>query len=493
MKMNSIKNFSLAAILVACTSLQAKTTHINYLKKIENLQKQINSLQLKLKKLSSQQSEFEDTSDELEDRVDQIETLALVDKINFNLEFRTRVDNFTQTKVNGNQRTKASDHNLWSNRLRLDMSSKISDNLKFNGRLTMYKNWSDSNINIFSGMDPMQGRRPSDSRLYVERSYVDWKVYDAKVPLILTIGRQPSSDGPSYQFKDNTVRKSTYSALSFDGAADGIVATFPLGKVTGDNKMALRIGYGKGYQDSSRTSYIGNPNGIKDTNVLGLFFDSSLGLEGSLFQFSAVKAKDAVSNTTDKNGASTNTNIGDIYLYTSMFEFRNIKNTNLDLFAHYAISKSKPNGKTANLGVDTDGDGIADADYPMGLLTNTSGDTATKTGHAYWVGARYKLPIKSLKNPYIGIEYNHGSKNWFSFTQGSNDVTNKLATRGSATEVYYIQPINRNAYLRLGAEYIKYDYTGSGYQIGAPRKISSANSPQLEKLKKVYLLFNVRY
>jgi hypothetical protein len=98
-----------------------------------------------------------------------------------------------------------------------------------------------------------------------------------------------------------------------------------------------------------------------------------------------------------------------------------------------------------------------------------------------------------MKNPKIGVEYNQGSKNWFSFTQGSNSLTNKLATRGSAVEVYYIQPINRYASLRFGAEMIDYDYVGSGYQIGAPMSVSDMGGTTLDKLNNFYLLFNLIY
>ena len=444
-----------------------------------DLEKKIDTLQKQIEQLKTSQ---ENMSDDLEDRIDGVETATLTDKINFGLEFRTRVDSFEQENEAGK---KSTDSNIWSNRLRLNMNSKVTDDLKFVGRLTMYKNWSDSNINIFSDYDTMQGRRPNDSKLFVERAYVDWTVSHGQVPLILTIGRQPSSDGPSYQFKNNTVRKSTYSALSFDGAADGIVATLPLNKLTGVDGMALRFAYGKGYQDSSNQSYIGNPHGVNDSQIYGVFLDSGLGMDGSLFQISAVKAQDVASLTTDTTGASTNKTIGDIYLYTAMMEFTNIKESGLDLFVHYAISKSEPNGQVAN-------QNIRGVDYPVGLLTNMAGDTSTKTGDAYWIGGRYELPVKMMHNPKIGLEYNHGSKDWFSFTQGSNDVTNKLATRGSAYEAYYIQPINRYAYLRTGVTHIKYDYTGSGYQVGGPSNISGSGS-NLKELTNFYLLFNLAY
>ncbi len=466
--MNKTIKLSLLASLAAF-SLNAGTTNEELLKKIDAMQKQINALE----------EEQSDRSDELEDKIDRVETATLVDKINFGLDFRTRVDGYKSKDGAG---TKGSDNNIWSNRLKLNMGAKITDDMKFTGRLTMYKNWSDSNINQFSGMDPMQGRRPNDSGLFVERAYIDWTVLKGQLPVILTVGRQPSSDGPSHQFKENTVRKSTYSALSFDGAADGIVATFPLNKLSGINGMALRIGYGKGYQDSSSMSYVGNPAGIKDSNVLGAFFDTGLGLDGSLLQVSAVSAKDIVSNTSDGT-SSTNTNIGDMMLYTAMVEFTNLMNSNVDLFAHIASSQAKPNGVVATQY------GMGD----VGLLTSTSGDTKTKKGSAYWLGARYTLDLEALNNPRIGVEYNHGTKYWFSFTQGSNDLTNKLATRGDATEVYYIQPINRYAELRLGATMIDYKFTGSGYQIGAPMFVTDAGSNAIDKLTNYYLLFNVAY
>jgi len=474
--MKKIIKLSLAASLIMCMGGGNLLSAANN----TEIQKKLEALETQIKEIKGSQLK---TNDYLEERVDKIETSTLVDKINFGLDFRTRVDNFESQDASGD---KTSAKNIWSNRLRLSMRSDITDNMSFTGRLSMYKNWSDTGASyIYSSMDPMQGRRPSDSGLFVERAYVNWTAIKGDIPITFTIGRQPSSDGPSHQFKDNTVRKATYSALSFDGAADGIVATANLQKVTGVNNMALRIAYGKGYQADTTYTYIGIGDGgaIKDSNILGVFLDSGLGINGSLLQLSAVQATDVVSNTVDKSGKSTNTNIGDVLLYTAMLEFTNLSNSGLDLFAHYAISQSKPNGVVAAQS------GMGN----VGLLTSTAGDTEQKNGYAYWAGARYTMPIETLKNPKIGVEYNHGDKNWFSFTQGSNSLTNKLATRGSASEVYYIQPINRYSHLRLGAEIIDYDYTGSGYQIGAPMKVSDAGGTTLDKLTNYYFLFNLKY
>lgn len=470
--MKKIVKLSLIASMVTL-SLSANS--------INNVNKKIDSLQKQLNELKASQA---DISDELEERIDEVETSTMTDKIKFGLEFRTRVDNFDSKIANG---TEGSDNNVWSNRFRLNMKSKISDDMKFSGRLTMYKNWADSNINNFSGMDPMQARRPANSGVFVERAYVDWTVASGSVPVVLTLGRQPSSDGPSHQFKDNTVRKSTYSALSFDGAADGVVATVNLQKISNIDGMAIRVGYGKGYQDQSAQSYVGNPTGIKDSNVLGVFLDTGLGMDGSLLQLSAVQATEMVSNV-----PGDNKNIGDIMLYTAMLEFTDIANSGLDIFAHYALSQAKPNGVTSNY----NGMNVGLLQTDMTAFGGNSVNTDQIDGSAYWLGARYTMPIENMHNPRIGFEYNHGDENWFGFTQGSNDLTNKLATRGSAMEVYYIQPINRYAHIRLGAQMIDYDYTGSGYQIGSPMKVANvgAMAPnELDKLDNYYLLFNVAY
>lgn len=477
--MNRHMTLSLIAAVGLSTPLLADATQdINRLEdRIFELEKKLD--QQKVEKVSDREAQ-ESFTYELEDRIDEVETATLVNKINFGFDFRTRLDNFSTTTAAGRDDDQS---NVWSNRFRLNMDSQITRYMKFTGRLTMYKNWADLGNYPLSDLDSTQGRRPSDSTLYVERAYIDWKVYDGEVPTTLTIGRQPSSDGPSYQFKEDTARKATYSAIAFDGATDGIFATFDLQKVSGVDDMVLRLAYGKGFQENTGVNYVGDPNGIDDTDLYGIFFDTGLGIDGSLLQIGAVRGADLVTNTTNSSTA-VNANIGDVDLVTVMAEFTDLYDTDIDVFAHVAMSKSNPSGET---GIDQNGD-------PVGLLSNELGDTERKTGYAYWLGARYTLPVPSMKDPKIGLEFNHGTKYWYSFTQGSNDITNKLATRGNSTELYYIQPINRYAHLRLGAQFIDYDHTGSGYYTGKPLPMSDPDAANaIEKLQNYYLLFNVSY
>lgn len=421
----------------------------------------------------------------VEDRIDGLETTMLMNKVNFGLGFRNRADFYDAKRVNG---TKTGNSNVWTTKLHLNMDSQITDNMKFAGRLAMYKYWStntainNANQNM-SVYDPMQGRRPSDSSIFAERAYVDYLIdKDWSVPVTVTLGRQPSSDGPSHQFKDNTVRKSTYSALGFDGAADGVVTTFNLEKVTGMENAAIRLAYGKGYQayntTNGSTQYIDTTTGVKDTQFYAMFIDGSIpGVKGSLVQLGYVKAKDVA-------GMSGGKNLGGIDIFGVMAEFTNVADSGLDLFAHYGMSRTDGNANSVNMG------GVPN----YGLLgTDVMGDLDQKhTGQAFWIGGRYALPF--AKAGKIGYEYNKGTQYWISFTNAANDLTNKLATRGDAHEVYYIQPLNRYAHLRAGAQFINYKYAGSGSHLGTPLKMGDAGTEnEIKSLTNYYLLFNLLF
>lgn len=486
------------------------------LKRLEALESQVKELKTENTELKGAlnkdyQKKIEEELWDVQDRVDSVETLALLNKINFGLGFTQRVDNFNKKYADG---TKVTDNNIWTTKLNLNMESKITDTMKFTGRLAMYKYWADSDTNALSYRDSTQGRRPSTSALWVERAYVDWTMLEGEVPLILTLGRQPSSDGPSYEYKDNTVRKSTYSALAFDGAVDGAVLTANFEKATGVKNTALRLAYGKAFQahDDYQYSGVSNYTGVdintssndnlNDSDVFGAFLDTSIpGVDGTLAQLYYVTARQipgtdmglgsavatapgAVYNV-GANDPGFNQNIGNFSITGAFVEATNIYGSGLDLFIQYAMSKAEPNGKVWSP------DGV----NAFGLMTNTPGDTSSKNGNAFWAGFRYAIPF--IPGGKIGYEYNQGSKYWFNFGSGSTDLTDKLATKGNVNEIYYIQDINRYAYARLGAVFIDYDYSNSGDYRGEPVKIadlSAAQKPYVtQNLTNIYLLFSILY
>jgi len=491
---NKILLSGIASVLLVTTSLNATSLD----EKIKKLEDTIKAQQAQIEELISTSEDVED----IDERLEIVETRSFTDKIKLGLGMRVEMNNYSNTYAGKDDNGKDSyDANeIYRTKLNINMKSKISDDLKFTGRLSMYKNWGDSttrNVNY----DSMQGRKPDGSALYVERAYLDWVMNPtSEIPMILTLGRQPSSDGPSYQIKENMTRKGTYDALAADGAADGIVVTANLNKVL--SGTTFRVAYGtpnvldnEAYSNE-QMNYNGNDSSdYKSTKVTGLFLEHTHNAFsfGNLFQAYYMDAKDMNANpqlldinqTSQTFMQSTDENVGDLSIAGFMLEANKIGG-NLDLFAHYAKSTAKPNGQT----VDLDGANSGNGQDTIGLLTSTAGDTSTKTGQAIWLGARYAIG-KSYK---IGAEYNKGSQNWFSFTSGANDPLNKLATRGDAVELYVTRVINKNANIRLGYVDINYNYTGSGSHLGTPVAITSAlGNGAIKETKNTYITFNVLF
>ena len=470
--------------LVASATLFATVASASSLEdRLNKLEQIIAKQQKTIENLQSINEEVED----IDERLETVETRSFTDKIQFGLGMKVELNNYDNTYANG---MSYSANEIWRTKLNLNMKSKIADNLKFSGRLSMYKNWGDSTPRGAT-YDSLQGRRPDNSQLYVERAYLDWLINnDSYIPVTATIGRQPSSDGPSYQFKENTTRKGTYDALVFDAAVDGIVLTGNMEKAV--EGLSLRYIYATpNVQDNQATSptystiYTGAENvGYENVKVHAIFIDqvfNSLPFE-NLTQAYFVRS----TNFYAVPGGITNVpdvNVGDFDMVGGMFEASKI-NDNIDFFFHYAKSIAKPNGKSFQ---------VSPGNY-LGLLSTNAGATGGSTesikGEAFWTGIRYSIN----KDWKIGAEYNKGSKNWFSFTLGSSDPLNKLATRGDAIEVYVTKNINKNANFRLGYVDVNYDYSGSGVHLGAPVKISSAlGNLYIKETKNTYLTLTVLF
>ncbi|NPA66505.1 MAG: DUF3373 domain-containing protein [Epsilonproteobacteria bacterium] len=456
------------------------------------LKQQLKDLQKEVQELKRNQKKHERKTDyefnELYDFSESVETRVLEDKLKFSLALRFGDDFIEKKYANGNS---VKNNNMLTTKFMLGIRAHITDELRFYGRLSMYKYWGSSAVHPYSYYDNMQGRVPSDSALYVERAYLDWFFFnDSSLPMALTIGRQPSADGPSHQYKDNLKRKATYSALLYDGVADGAVWTLNFSKILQYPKTYLRFGYSKGFGYVSSDKYIGNAfigasnDDIKDTNVYGIFFDTTLPeMPNSLVQISYSLLDDIIANPLDVD-YSNNKNIGDMTLFGLMVEADDVADLHLDLFAHYGYNKSNPNGKTY---IDPNGNAV-------GLLGDGQEE---KSGYAYWLGGRYSFGEDSHYK--IGFEYNHGSKDWVSLTQGGYDLYNKLATRGDAYETYLMYIVNRYLNFRIGYIAIDYAYSRSGWFVGEGEKIVSQSGDipneesYVDSLHSIYLKMNLVY
>ncbi len=444
-------------------------TYEQLLKRLEKLEKRVNELEQKQDKTFKQTKE--DIND-IYDTLDAVETKVLKDKLDIGAELRTRVDFYALHDTyypTGRKKHDLHNDNFWSNRFRLNLEAKITKNLFFHGRLAVYKNWADSDrVTMYA--DPNRAHVPDDTTLKLDRAYVDWIVPNFPIPLAITFGRQPSTEGPPFEFKENRPRQSTYPALLFDGEADGIVATFGLERFLHIKNCGLRIAYGKGYQsDDDDRIYLDERMGLDDLDVLGIFFEGEIPhFSGSLFVISYVNGWNFVDNP-----LGARTNLGDMQLFGVHLQVPNFAVSGLDVFFSYGVNWSDPNGKAVMMPFGQ-----------AGLLSDDGRDD--HTGWAIYTGFRYQLPSKILNGAKIGFEYNHGSKYWFSFTQGSTEIYNKLASRGDVYDFYYIQPFNRYFFFRTGFTYIDYDYTLSGWHLGQPQKTD-------EELTNFYMLLDVRF
>ena len=474
------------------------------LKKLEQLEKRVETLEKetpeKINKVEKQVKKVKEDMNDVYDTMDEVETKTLRDRVNISGEIRTRVDNyridagqrfdykaysndmmkammgipgFDKTGAKYFHKEKIKNNNAWSNRLRLNLDADIMKNLKFHGRMTMYKNWSDSDkIAVYA--DPNRSKTPSDTAVRFERAYIDWIIPNKFVPIAVTIGRQPSSEGPPFEFKENKKRLATYPALLFDGEADGVVITLGLEKWTGIKNNAFRFAYGEGYQsDDDFTPYYDERGGLDDLNVLGFFFEGEIpGLDNSLFVLSYVRGFDFVDNP-----LNANMNLGDMDLFGVHLQAPKFLNSDFDIFLSTGMNVSHPNNKFFPASPMTM--------FMTGGLLDDDGRNS-HTGYAVYTGFRYNIPWKALNNPKFGFEYNHGSRYWFSFTQGSTELFNKLATRGNAYDFYYIQPINKFLFFRFGYTYIDYNYNLSGWHIGKPQPIDDI-------LRNLYFLVDCRF
>ncbi len=116
---------------------------------IGELEMKINALSEQLKELKAVMAEQAKESKETKKQVTDIENTVidldyraddwdLASRIKFSGDFRTRFDYYNADSVGSKE---YSNDSLWTNRFRLNISTKATENIEFKGRLAMYKAW----------------------------------------------------------------------------------------------------------------------------------------------------------------------------------------------------------------------------------------------------------------------------------------------------------------------------------------------------------------
>jgi hypothetical protein len=363
---------------------------------------------------------------------------------------------------------------LFTNRLRLNIDATVSDNVSFTGRLSMYKVFGDSTgVQVFNGQptslnsDGTTSGVPNSDQLRVERAYFSWNNIGGS-KLYLSIGRRPSTGGPPMNYRQDELRGGTPSGALIDYQFDGITVGYKL-----TENMVWRLCWGLGYE-----SGFGNGNltklpqdRLKDSHFLGANLDL-WNSETTLLQatyahaFNVTDGFDGLTVLTvnpltgDPVNApvvmryTPSANLGGIHLFGMNVSHRV---NSFDLYASGNLSATRPNGTTTPFG---------------GLMSDPFETPVNRTGYMALAGLRYSFPNDERTK--LGFEYNYGSQYWFNFAQASDDIiAPKTNTRGNVVETYLTHRINNRFIFK--ADFIKYlyDYSGSGWHVGAPKLLSS--------------------
>ncbi|MBC2714362.1 MAG: DUF3373 domain-containing protein [Desulfobacteraceae bacterium] len=406
---------------------------------------------------------------------------------------------------------------IYTNKFRLDMKAKVNENLSFAGRLAAYKVFGDSTELKFNQgslgdvtFDGTSSSLPRGDTIHLERAYFVYKDEYKNVPMNLSIGRRPSTDGPPLEYGNYSEVGGSPLATIINWQFDGASLGFGLENITHIPGFSFKLCYGIGFESDWGNSYSNTPhNDLSDVHLFGFisdFYDN--GKTNLMFNYAhAWDITDGFTGTTvmpmivskidqDNDGTpeyyfepntggfvsriQPMTNIGD-WDAASLLLRTNLSNVlaDIDFFLAGSMSHTSPS-QISNIPF-----------YEMmgmGLL-NSNGELKSRDGYSIYTGILFPMPLKAR----LGLEYNWGSEYWFNFT-GAEDslIGSKLAVRGDVYEAYYIQPIvKRNFFVKVGTQYYDYEYTGSGNPLGAPVKISEVTSldalnPVVDKVWNYY-------
>lgn len=440
--------------------------------------------------------------DEMEEIVEEIEKKSFQDRINLSSELRFRADQFSYrlTKLKTGLEGSEVDRDAvegdpfekqyephYAVMLRLNMTATIEENAKFFARLVGSR--SSQNNQRLCVLSRKITAEPENKNMAFDfdRAYFDLKFLDTDGgKFYLSTGILPTSGGSSSNIIENAPRKSMFPSLMFDSNVMGAILTGDFSESVGIEKSFVRAIGGKAFTlNPGQFYYQCNRETIQNMDVGGLFFETKLPVVSENILYIGANRAGNIKATPYLGSSSTSVDIktlkplGDITNYGAGLEVRNLA-SDWDLFFHYAISHPDGNGNRIDF-TDTNPDLAATgnfyttADYARGELLN-------EEGYAYHTGFRHAL----CDCVTWGGEYNRGSKYWWSATQGSEDVFNKLATRGEAVEAYINYYHDRMINFRAGYLGMHESYTGSGWHFGEPAEKSGDQ-------QNYYLIISTRF
>ncbi|MFZ1983612.1 MAG: DUF3373 family protein [Desulfatitalea sp.] len=537
---------------------------------MEAMKQQMEDLQKKLDQTEAHTAKQAEASQQIEERLDQAELHTATDKVSFGVELRSRAESIHYQDIriapasftnlffvpytglpgggfNGGtlsqlqssmaglvaagmippaEKVDADNDIIYTNRLRLEMKARVNSQLTFGGRLAAYKVFGDSTgVEVNQGslgdvtFDGNTSSLPHGDTIRLERAFFNYAFDTETVPVNLSVGRRPSTEGPPLEYRNNSMEGGSPMATIINWQFDGASLTFGLEDVTSIPGAAVKLCYGVGFEGDwgNNSSLASSQPEVDDVHMYGVITDlyddevtsavvTYAHASGITDGFTGLTVMPFIVSIQDSdgNGSADNyvfepntggyisriepmTEIGDwdaasLLLRTNLKE----KVADVDLFLAGSWSHTDPSNISRNPYYQIMG---------MGLLSS-NGDLEPHDGYSVYTGIVFNMPW----NARLGLEYNWGSEYWFNMT-GAEDslVGSKLAARGQVWEAYWHQQIFKdNFFITLGGQYYDYDYTGSGNPLGAPVKISDvtaldSSNAVVDKVWLAYLSATLRF
>lgn len=460
------------------------------------------------------------------------------------------------TGTAGQVAPKTEKNSIWTNKLILGMAAQPVDNLVFKGSLGFYKAYGQSSIgdySMFQNFDWYGSQKPQgDSSIRLREAYFLYFGKLGDVKYTASFGRRPSTDGFLANLRADNAHPASPTGHNINMEFDGASFKFDLEEVTDISGFYVKLCLGRGFSDTTGAyswdfgtpynSDFGNP----DMDLAGLLIqaydDGQYKVLANIFQgFNMMGMGMNISSLTVGDMASGFA-MGVNMQPTGFVDVGNLQGASLSLqvngigdeindflddtiaFASVAMSKTDPNNKVANdmsqalanmdatsqanfgamlqamltqqgMPITPETIGAAQQQFMNGFSgAGMLGSTKKETGYSYYVGVNMPGFFESDR---IGIEYNHGSEYWRSFTYGEDTLAgSKLATRGDAYEIYYNFPvISKNLTGQIRYTYFDYDHAGSDMffgQTGNPTGLMGM-VPYVEKAQNLHLSLRYRY
>jgi hypothetical protein len=490
------KIITLSAVAVFATAIYADDMNAT------NTQAQIDALKAQIEQLQKTQdakiAKLEKKTAHNTKKISHVNQLANNDNLKFNADLRTSYDYISYKNAKGD----TSSNGVFSNRLWLKMAYAPTQHLAFYATVAYNKMYGQS-------VAPAQGFNYYDwvvnetvnasDELRLKEAYWLYKndtFLGMDIPWTASMGRRPSTDGLLVNYREDQKAKSAIGHninMEFDGAS----FNYDLENVTGVPGMALKFCFGRG-MSNVKARYNGiaqqadgtfkltpsydysKVNGFDNTDLAGILFkpydDGQYSVHTVWFRAYNLPGMVAIPSTTHDTFAFKQT--GDVSGGAASFVADGIGdgiNDMLDdsvFFASFAYSKTHPEQRML-------------------------GKTESKTGESIYVGLNW--PCQLIDDARIGVEYNHGTKYWRSFTYGEDTLAgSKLAVRGDAYELWFNKNlIGKKLTAQVRYTYMDYKFTGSnGFfgDAGMPVKISSAKTPNaIDKAQDIRVYLRYRY